>query len=291
MINLNCNTAAEDNPERASFSVPVLKGLLEPLRSLRRFGFSSITGQLDEEYKRDLCLSICKQGPFFKEYMFKVMAEIREANKASENTNISHYSRYRKSIRILESAMIMLKDRCSAVDRVPAHSLYNERHKAYLILILCIRSDLARAYCELEEWDQGRKWSGRFMTLVEETRTQYFIYPPTKTHIRACWLNGRCNNKLGRWDEAIASMEKAVALAPYLEGELNLFKTDLQDHKDRQSKAVKMALERRRDKDGRPLVLRYPRDFNWALSQIYMQANMWDHPINRRRLGPPPATR
>ena len=86
-------------------------------------------------------------------------------------------------------------------------------------------------------------------------------------------------------------MEKAVALAPQLEGELNYFKKDLQDHKERYLKAVKMALEKRRDQDGRPLVLRYPRDFNWALSELYMRAGMWNHPINQRRLGPPPATR
>ena len=201
LINLNCNTTAEDNPEQASFSIPLLKGLLEPLRSLDSFGFSSITGPLDEEYKRDLCLDICKEGPFFLGYMDKVMEEIREGEKVYETTNISHYCRCRKAIRIWESAMIMLKDRCSGVDRSPVPFLYIGNHRAYLSLVLYIRHLLVKAYCELEEWDQGRKWSGRVMTLVEEVGTQYFIiYPanPAKyPYMSACRANGRCNNKVG----------------------------------------------------------------------------------------------
>ena len=289
LIYLNCNTAVEDKPERASLSIPVLRGLLEPLRSLRQFGSSSITGPLDEEYKRDLCLGICKKGTFFKQDMFKVMAEILESDEVSKNTDISHYCRARKRIRILESAMIMLKDRCSAIDRAHVHSQKILSHKGYLHLVLCIRYDLAGAYCDLEEWDQGRKWSGRVMILVEEVRMPY-SFCPDEIYMSACRLNGQCNNKLGRWEEAISSVEKTLVFAPQLEEELNTFKKDLQDHKDRHLKAVKMALERRRDKKGRPLMLRYPRDFDWALSRLYMQANMWNHPINQRRLSPPPAT-
>ena len=293
LINFNCNMTAKDNPERASFSIPALKGLLEPLRSLRRFGSSSITGPLDKEYKRDLCLSICRKGSYNEEYTDKVMADIRESDQVSKNTDISHYCRTHKRIRILESTMIMLKDRFSVIDRAPVHSRSSRSiisHKAYLMLVLCIRYDLAEAYYELDEWDQGRKWSGRVMTLVKEKGMQYFACHPN-FYMSAYLLNGRCNNKLGRWEEAIASMEEPVAYAPQLQEELNYFKKDLQDHKDRQLKAVKMALQRRRDKDGRPLLLRYPRDFDRALSRLYLKANMWDHPINPRRLGPPPATR
>ena len=284
LINLNCTTTVEDKPEHASFSIPVLKGLLEPLRSLRGFGSSSITGPLDEEYKRDLCQGICKKRRFWKEDMYKVMAEIRESYKAWGNTDISHCCRARKIIRISESAMIMLKDRCSAYHPAPVHP------RGYLMLVFCIRYDFAQAYCELEEWDQGQKLSGRLMTLVKEVGMEY-VDCSREDCVSACLLNARCNNKLGRWEEAISSMEEAVALARHLEEELNHFKKDLQDHKERQLKAVRMALERRKNKHGRPLPLRYPGDFDWALSRLYMQDNMWNHPINQRRLGPPPATR
>ena len=287
MINLNCTTTVEDKPGRASFSIPVLKGLLEPLRSLRQFGSSSISGPLDEEYKRALCLGICKKVSSWNEDISKVMADIREGERASKNTDIPHYCRARKSIRIFESAMIMLKDRCSVIDRAPVHSGYMRNQKIYRFLVLCIRYDLAEAYCDLEEWDQGRKWSGRVM--AQEIRMQNFVRPEN-IYVSACRMNGRCNNKLGRWEEAISSMEEAVAFEPQLEEELDIFKKDLQDHKDRHLKAAKMVLERRRDNHGRPLVLRYPRDFDWALSRLYMEANMWNHPINQRRLGPPPAT-
>ena len=293
LINFNCDTTAKDNPERASFSMPVLKGLLEPLRALRRFRSSSITGPLDEEYKRDLCLSICRKESYNKEYTDKVMAAIRESDQVSENTNISHYCRAHKRIRILESTMTMLKDRFHKIDQAPVHSRSSRSiisHKAYLILVLCIRYDLAEAYGELAEWTQGRKWSGRVMTLVKEVGMQYAGCHP-HLYMLACLLDGRCNNKLGRWEEAIASMEEAVAYAPHLQEELKIFKKDLQDHKKRQLEAVKMALKRRRDKDGQPLLLRYPRDFDRALSRLYLKANMWDHPINPRRLCPPPGTR
>ena len=292
LINFNCNMTAKDNPQRASFSIPALKGLLEPLRSLRRFESSSIAGPLDEEYKRDLCLSICRKGSYNEEYTDKVMAAIRESDQVSKNTDISHYCRAHKRIRILESTMIMLKDRFSPIDRVPVHSRSSRSiisHKIYLILVLNIRYDLAEAYCGLEEWNQGRKWSGRVMALVKEVGLRYSGCHPN-TYMSACLLNGRCNNKLGRWEEAIASMEEAVAYAPQLKEELKLFKKDLQDHKKRQLKAVKMALKRRRDKDGRQLLLRYPRDFDRALSRLYLKANMWDLPINPRRLDAPPAT-
>ena len=290
LINLNCNTTVEDKPDRASLSIPVLKGLLEPLRALRQFRSSSITGPLDEEYKRDLSLSICKEGSSWNEDMIKVMAEIREGERVSKNTDIPPYCRARKSIRIFESAMIMLKDRCSFIEQAPIFSGYVPNKKAYRDLVLCIRYDIAEAYCDLEEWDQGRKWSGRVMTFVEAIGMQSFVCPE-KVYMSACRLNGQCNNKLGRWEEAISSMEEAVILAPQLKEELDTFRKDLQDHRDRQLKAVKMALERRTDNHGRTRVLRYPRDFDWALSRIYMQANMWDHPINQRRLDPPPTTR
>ena len=289
LLNFNCNTTAKDNPERASFSIPVLKGLLEPLRALRRFGSSSITGPLDEEYKRDLCLSICRKDSYNKEYTDKLVAAIRESDQVSENTDISHYCRAHKRIRILESTMIMLKDRFSKIDQAPVHSR-GISHQVYLVIVLRIRYDLAEAYCDLEEWTQGRKWSGRVMTLVKEVGLQYSGCHPD-LHMSACLWNGRCNNKLGRWEEAIASMEEAVAYAPQLKEELKLFKKDLKDHKKRHLKAVKMVLKRRRDKDGRPLVLRYPRDFDRAMSRLYLKANMWDHPINPKRLDPPPATR
>ena len=151
------------------------------------------------------------------------------------------------------------------------------------MLVFCIRYDFAKACCELEEWDEGQKRSGRLMTLVKEVGMQYIACPP-ETYVSACLLNARRNNKLGRWEEAISSMEEAVALALHLEEELNHFKKDLQDHKERQLKAVRMALERRKDKHGRPLPLRSPGDFNRALSRLYMQNNMWNHPINQRRL-------
>ena len=289
LINLNCNTTVEDKPERASFSIPVLKSLLEPLRSLRLFGSSSITGPLNEEYKRGLCLDICRQSSSWNEDISKVMADIREGERASENTDIPRYCRARKSIRIFESAMTLLKDRCSMIEQAPVPA-YKLNQEAYRFFVLCIRYELAKAYCDLEEWEQGRKWSGRVMTMVEEVGSQDFDCPE-EIYMPACRMNGRCNNRLGRWEEAISSMEEAAALEPQLEEELDSFKKDLQDHKDRHLKAVKMALARRRAKDGRPLVLRYPRDFDWALSRLYTQANMWNHPINQRRSGPPPATR
>ena len=89
LINVNCSIAGENDRNRASFSTPLLKSLLEPLRSLYSFQSAHITRPLDEHYIADLCMSICKKAPSFREVFLGVLEIVQEGDEAFENQNSS----------------------------------------------------------------------------------------------------------------------------------------------------------------------------------------------------------
>lgn len=271
MIDLNCNTADENTQTHASFSIPLLKNLLEPLRLLRAFQFVHITGPLDEQYTTDLCLSMCKKAPSFTESLLGVMHKKKNdqiAIKVRGNEN-----RLFQTVKMYNTAMTGLKDRCSGFDWAVQSRLRIGHfapsftdiglHIAYMEFLYRLRLNLASTHSKLEQWWQCRKWSGHAMMIVHEDP----LLPVRNNasdnyYAHACRLNALSNNKLGRWEEAVTSIREAVKISPDLKQEVEEYERDLQKSKERQVKIVRVILtENRTKRNERSRVMRYPADF------------------------------
>lgn len=244
-IDLNCNTADEINKFRASFTTTALKNLIEPLHLLHSFQFAYITGPLDEKYKSDLCLSICKEAPSFQESSLKVLHKVQGLKALGTQRNMTYY---RQAISTYNTVMTELKDRCSRLDwatqaRIGANtaSIADLRvHNAYTNLVFMLRTNLATSHFQIGQYWQARKWSEHAMEIVNERWNPLAInYQADPRYLKALLFNARSNNKLGRWKEAVYSMEKAVEIAPSRTKELELFKGDEKRHAEKQLKTVK----------------------------------------------------
>lgn len=279
-VNLHCNTTAETSPNRASFTIPQVKSLLEPLRILHSFQSTNITGSLDEQYKTELCLDICKKAPSLQERSLKVRDKIREGDDAFNARNTKPKDRFRQAIRLYEAAMTDLKNSCSRFDQ-PVRVLANpisfstagsDFHHTYTSIVFSLRIKLAAAHAQLEQYEQCRKWSGRAVKAIDQDEDPPVIdHDADRRYLRAYELHARASNKLGRWGEAVSSMQKAVDIAPHLEEGLKLFEDDERKHKERQLMTVREVLAlagKSLDRDGRkkrygpPFVMRYPADFD-----------------------------
>ncbi|KAF6232520.1 hypothetical protein HO173_009188 [Letharia columbiana] len=257
LVNLHCNTTAETSPNRASFTIPQVKSLLEPLRILHSFQSTKITGSLDEQYKTELCLDICKKAPSLQERSFKVRDKIREGDDVFNARNTKPKDLFRQAIRLYEAAMTDLKNSCSIFDR-PVRMLGNpisfstagsDFHHVYTNIVFSLRIRLAAAHAQLEQYEQCRKWSGRAVRTIDQDGG-----PPDIDH-----------------EADLSSMQKAVDIAPHLEEELKLFEDDERKHRERQLRTVREVLalagkgldrDGRKKRYGQPFVMRYPADFD-----------------------------
>ena len=263
LITLNCNTSDGDNRIRNPFSIQRLKSLLEPLRFVHSFYSASITGPLDKQYKTDLSLSICKQAPSLEENLSEVEKKVREHK---EYFAVQDPVDYHHAVRVYSDAMTELKDRCSRLVPSGADKLYIE----YITLVFALQTCLTNAYFQLEQYDQSRKWSESAMRIFYDRLG--ISVNPHPDYARACLVNVRSNIKLGRWKEAVDSMKVAVTRIPDLEEELKPFEEDARKHeerrKERQLKTVKTVLAENRSQKGRPLVIRYPGDFDKVMKKL-----------------------
>ena len=276
-INLTCNTSGGDEQARSSFSIPRLESLLEPLRFVHSFYAASITGPLDEQYRTDLSLSICKIAPTFQEALSDVEKNVREYGKFFE---VQYPVDYHHVVRVYSNAMTELKDRCSRLDSdirpestVVLYSVADKKlrlHIKYITLVFVLQTYLANAYFQLEQYDQSRKWSERAMDMEYDTwGTSFYDHPD---YAKACLLNARSNNRLGRWEEAVDMMKQAVVDAPHLEEELKAFEEDLKRYEKRLRKrrleTVRTVLAKNRSQNGRRLVIKYPEDFDKVMKTL-----------------------
>ncbi|KAL9135462.1 MAG: hypothetical protein Q9175_003349 [Cornicularia normoerica] len=187
--------------------------------------------------------------------MLEVVGKLKEGDEAYQTGKILDC--YHQAIRIYNTAMTILKDRCSGFDwavqsrgrlAVPSAKDVFLRN-AYTNLLFQLRINLAVAHFQLEQYEQSRKWSGRAMMVIHEEWAQ-----PSNNrrldarYIKACRLNARSNSKFSRWEEAAESMQKAVTLAPHLEQELKYYNEDLKKHKEIQLKTVKTVLTNSRSR-------------------------------------------
>ncbi len=276
-ITLTCNTSGGDEQTRASFSIPRLKSLLEPLRFVHSFCAASITGPLDEQYKNDLSLSICKMAPTFQESLSEVERKVREYRELFE---VQDPDNYHDAIRVYSNAMTELKDRCSRLDSdiqpqspVVLYSVADQKlqlHTEYITLVFVLQTCLANAYFQLGQYDQSRKWSARAMDIEFDTWGIHLDNHPDYAMARL--LNARSNNKLGRWEEAVDSIKEAVVDIPHLEEELKAFEEDLKRHekrlKEKRLETVRMVLAKNQSQNGRRLVLKYPEDFDKVMKEL-----------------------
>lgn len=217
-INLSCSTAAEEDKARTSFSIPLQKSLLEPLRSLHSFQTVSITGPLDEQYKTELCLSICKNPSSFQKRLSDVLDRVREGDEAFNTARTTAH--YHRAITVYNTAMTELKDGCSRLYRsgglgmglVPTlHADEINLKVTYSDLVCKLQINLAAAHFELGHYAQSRKWGyDAFETLGED----HTVFSPDPRCGKAYLLLARSNNKLGRWEEAVEWMEEAVRIVP-----------------------------------------------------------------------------
>ena len=234
LINVHCNTLGENEGNRASFSTPLVKRLLEPLRSLYSFGFAQITGPLDERYMEELCVSICKKGPSFRESFLGVLDIVREGDEAFDNQNSTVDCA--RATKLYNAAVKYLKDRCSGhylairvglIGWRPGVSPYSDEsmnlYIAYTQLLGKLQLNLATAHFRLRRYAQSRKWSlhaikeGRLSGSCRET---------------ASLLNVRSNQRLGRWGEASARTKLLLKDAPHLEPELKRLKEQEKTYKN-----------------------------------------------------------
>lgn len=270
-FNLNCNTTAEITRPCASFSTPRLRNLLEPLRLLHGFQFVSITGPLDEKYKTELCLSICKKAPTFQESLFKLLHESKKGDEAFKAGG-SAPDRLRRAIRIYNGVMTDLKDQCARFDRAVLQSRTRSAttpvvadvilHIGYTDLVFKLEHKLAMAHYRLSQYEEARKWSARAVkTIVEDWAPLVANRLVDPRYAYAYQLNARANRSLGRYKEAVEAMEGAVRMAPHLAKVLQLYRDEEGWHREMQRKTVKMVLDGGRDRKGRRFVMRYPADF------------------------------
>ena len=244
-INIDYNTADEENSFGASFSTLPLN-LLEPLRLLHSFHTAHITGPLDERYKSNLCLSICKEAPSVQDSLLEVLGMVEVGPKAINAQSTMSY--YRQAIKTYNTAMTNLKDRFSRFYWI-AEARYRLNtastadlsiHIVYTILVYRLRLRLASCHFQMDQWEQARKWSERAVEPISEAVNPLIVNVTSNHHyLKAFIVNARSNNKLGRWKEAVDSMEKAVKLSPSLAEELKLFKDDEKKHKENQMKTVR----------------------------------------------------
>ena len=241
LINLNCSTTVGIALTRASFSVSQVTSLLAPLRVLHSFRFAHITGPLDEKYKMDLCRSICKAAPSFEESLFEVLVKVQEGDVAfNAGIETGHYL---QALRIYNAAMTDLKDRCGGLAWTVSQRLGPatpsaadiQSCTAYFNLRFKLRVKLAAVLFELGHHEKTRQW---MVVAVKPIR----FSPLTSDDKEAYLLHARINKKLGRWTQAIDSMEDVVAMAPHLRHELELLKGDAKRHREQELKARKKDL-------------------------------------------------
>lgn len=261
LININCNTAGKDDGNLPSFSTPLVKSLLEPLRSLSSFQFAQITGPLDKQYKTDLCASICKKAPSFRESFLGVLGKVQEGDEAFNAQNTTGH--YAQAIKAYEAALTYLRDQCSRHYFIIRRELgplpYSEEdfnvHIEYRALLCKLYTNLATAHFGLGQYVQSRNLS---LHILEEL----FLSDPEYEVASLVFV--RSNHKLGRREEAIEKMEilaEVMEGAPHLVQELEILKADQKRHKEIQLKTVQTLLAKSRGENGQPLVIRYPADF------------------------------
>lgn len=200
-----------------------------------------------------------------------MLKKVHEGDEAfNAQGTISHY---RQAINLYNAAMTDLKDSCSRfyweTDERLAFPPRSEAdvllHNAYRETVFKLQVNLASSHYQLEEFVQSRKWSESALIAIHSRYSLTFLdNQPNPGYAKAYLLNARCNNKLGLWAEATESIKEAVKLAPHLEGELKLFKEDGKRDEETQLKIVRMVLASGRNKNGRPLVMRYPEDIDRA---------------------------
>ena len=259
-INLNCSTAAEQAIDLACPTMRQLKSLLEPFRLLHSFRFANITGPLDEQYKTDLCLGICKKTPSFEESLSEVLDKVKEGDNFF---NAQGASRYLRAIEIYKAAMTDLKNRCCRIrfssSAIPSATGLDLRI-VYMDLIFKLRVNLATAHLQTGQYWQARKWTNRVMDAAghEIVMLRYERHP---RYYKACVMNAHSNRKLARWDEVIEAVDEAVRVAPHMEPQLSWFREEEREYREKMSQTVKMVLENSRTENGGCRVIRYPADF------------------------------
>lgn len=216
--------------------------LLEPLRSLYSFQFAHITGPLDERYMVDLCMSICRKAPSFRESFLGVLDMVREGDEAFDNQNSTvHCAR---AIKFYNAAITYLKDRCSGhylairmglVGWRPGSPPYSDEsinlHLAYTQLLGKLQLNLATTHFRLWRFAQSRKWSQHAIQEGRLSDSRWEVASGSRSEA-ASLLYVRSNQKLCRWEEAIARMELLLEDAPHLEPELKKLKEQEKRYKD-----------------------------------------------------------
>ena len=269
MINVNCSTAGKNVDNPPSISTPLVKRFLEPLHSLHSFQFAHLTGPLDKQYKADLCSSICKKAPSFRESFLGVMDIVQKGDEAFDVQDPTvHYAR---AIKAYGTALTYLTERCISFDyAITFGSLpYSDEdfnvHTEFKDLLCKLYTNLATAHFGLGQYVQSRKWSQYTLEEACLSNPHYEV---------ASLLFVRSNHKLGRWDEAVGMMEMLVEKAkeaPRLVQELETMKEGERRHKEVLLETVKTVLAKSRVGNGQPLAIRYPADFQKVREMLSSQ--------------------
>lgn len=80
-LNLNCNTTAETNQTLCFLQPTAIETPARTPPPSPRLSSISITEPLDEQYKAELYLSVCKKAPAFQESLSKLLHEVQKGDE------------------------------------------------------------------------------------------------------------------------------------------------------------------------------------------------------------------
>lgn len=198
-VELNCPVGRNEgeNDGLASYAPKLIQQLLQPLRQLHSLRHASILGDLDENFKADLCASICSDPPSGDSVVQDVLNTIKRGNEAFAN------SKFEEAISIYKAAAKDNHDRGCCwplpVSTTSPGAIANTRlQHAFVRNRFVLRNKLARTYLQMGAYEAAYKWSERAVHEIKfNMRTPRLNNVPrpyqaddeTKAHLLKAWAS------------------------------------------------------------------------------------------------------